>query len=175
MLYHNPLLFRTRLPVDAVLKLLDHDNIVGLKDSHRDPRSIIELTERAGPRLRVFVASSQYVVFSDFGVAGTWSYECWMDPWPVTELRDAIRAGDRPRAIRLTRLMTVPYEGPQPPDVRWRETAAKLSLRAAGYCDPGPMRFPYAEIPADVLERANAKARAWTSIRDRLGAVAEEE
>ncbi len=47
---------------------------------------------------------------------------------------------------------------------RPRATARKISIRYAGYCDPGPLRPPFVEIPAAVDERARRRAAYWTEL-----------
>lgn len=172
LIYHNPLLFRTFLPLDAFNQLKAIRNIVGMKDSHRDTRAFIELMEVVDHNLAVFVFAAQYLPYCDLGAAGLWSYECWMGPNPVLRLRDAVAAGDRETAIAITREITDPYEGPQPPDVRWRETMGKLSARHSGYCDPGPLRAPFVHIPEDVEARARARGEYWRGLQERYAPAA---
>lgn len=40
-----------------------------------------------------------------------------------------------------------------PVNYSWRETAAKIAIRMAGCVDPGPLRPPFLEVPAEVMER----------------------
>lgn len=170
LIYHNPALHRTAIPIAAVVELSSLPNVVGMKDTHRDVRAFVELRERWHEPLAMFVSAAQYHAYASLGAAGFWSYDCWMDPWPVTAYRDAVRAGDDRLALKLVREMTQPYEGPEVRDLRWRETAAKLSIAAAGYCHPGPLRAPFVHIPEDVHRAAEARARHWRGIRGRVEA-----
>jgi dihydrodipicolinate synthase/N-acetylneuraminate lyase len=168
LLYHNPVLHRTSLPVAAIESLCEEPNVVGMKDSHRDPRAFLEVSKRTRSKLSVFVSVGQFSSYAKMGAAGFWCYDCWMDPAPAIALVDAVAAGDEVRAEVLTRLMSSPYEGPEPRDLRWRETAAKLAIAKAGYCDPGPLRAPYAVIPTEVEQAAKERAAHWTGIRSIL-------
>ena len=47
---------------------------------------------------------------------------------------------------------------------QWRETAGKLAIGAAGHVAPRPLRPPFLEIPAEVQERTQKRARYWTEL-----------
>jgi len=51
-------------------------------------------------------------------------------------------------------------------NLSWRETAAKIHVRYAGYVDPGPLRPPFVEIPTEVDEAAKRKADQWKALCD---------
>ena len=162
--YHNPLLFRTALPVAAFERLAAIPNVVGMKDSHRDTRAFLELMKVVQDRMSVFVGTWQYYPYADIGAAGFWSYHLWMGSRPVLRLRDAVRRGDRKLAQELTFQISAAYEGPNPPDVRWRETAAKVAIRHAGYVDPGPLRHPFVTVPEEVDRGARQLAERWKEL-----------
>lgn len=164
LLYHNPLLFRTALPIAAFERLAKVRNIVGMKDSHRDTRAFIELEQLTKDHISIFVGAWQYFPYAQLGAAGFWSYHCWMGPAPLLLLREAITSGDNELARALTLELTTAYEGPEPPDVRWRETQAKVAIRHAGYVNPGPLRHPFVEIPKTVDESALAFAKRWKKL-----------
>lgn len=168
LIYHNPVLHKTYLPSSAFAELGRHRNIVGLKDSHRETRSFIELMQVA-PHLRVFVSTRQYYPYSLLGAAGTWSYECWMGPSPLIQLRRYMQCGDYDQATTLIRQLTSPVEG-GPGDLRWREVASKIAIRHAGYCDPGPLRVPYTQVPDDVDDTARRRAAQWLELAKRATA-----
>lgn len=168
MLYHNPLLHRTRIPAAAIPALLEK-NVIALKDSHRDTRGLMEVLHLSGKKLRVFVSCAQYYPYAELGAAGAWSIEASMGPAPVVALRDAIRAGDVERAIEITREITNVKEG-EAPDLRWREVGDKIAAREAGFLDPGPLRTPYLTVPPEVAERAKARAAYWRSLQHKYAA-----
>jgi len=162
MIYHNPDLHRVLLPVEAFRQLSALRNVIGMKDSHRTTRSFLELQRIIQGKISVFVIAGQYYPYAELGAAGCWSYDCWMGPWPVLRLRDAIAQGDVATAKQIICEITTVHEGP--PNLQWRETAAKLASRYAGYCDPGPLRPPFVVIPPEVEERARARARYWNEL-----------
>ena len=85
-----------------------------------------------------------------------------LGPWPVLALRDAVERGDWALAKQITLEI-----GPQMSGAKnrsWRETAAKIAVRHAGYVDPGPLRPPFVEIPKEVDEAAQKKAERWVRL-----------
>jgi len=163
MIYHNPALFKTVVPVDAFKELTKSPNIVGMKDSHRDTRAFIELQTIIKDKISVFVIGGQYHPYATLGAAGFWNYECWMGPWPVLRLRDAMHSGDTETAIQIIREISN-VAPPGPPNIMWRETAAKVAIGYADYCVPGPLRPPFVVIPQEVQERAKKRAEYWAGL-----------
>ncbi|HZR97557.1 MAG TPA: dihydrodipicolinate synthase family protein [Chloroflexota bacterium] len=159
MIYHNPDLHHVTLPVDCFRQLGQLPNVVAMKDSHRDPRQMLRLRQIVGGKISVFVNQLQYYPYTLLGAAGCWSIEAWQGPWPLLRLRDAIAAGDAATAQEI--ILALSADGDGPPNLSWRETARKISIRYAGYCDPGPLRPPFVEIPAAVDERARRRAAYW--------------
>ncbi len=162
MIYHNPALHHVTLPVEAFTQIAKNPAVVAMKDSHRTPQEFVELQKIIAGRMSVFVHQGQYATFAEFGAAGFWSIDAWMGPWPQLALRDAVRAGDRDAAKAIT-LDIVPPNQP-PASLLWRETAAKIAIRMAGYVDPGPLRPPFVEIPAEVTQRMQQRAERWNAI-----------
>ncbi|SRR5579883_595820 len=162
MIYHNPDLHHVRLPVEAFRRIVENPRVIGMKDSHRTTRSFMELQRIIRGKISAFVIAGQYFSYAPLGAAGFWSYECWMGPAPVLRLRDAMAAGDLDTAQQVTFEITDAYEGP--PQLQWRETAAKLAIGHAGYCTPGPLRPPFLTIPPEVQERVRARAKYWNGL-----------
>lgn len=170
MIYHNPLLHRTFLPAAAFGQLLESKNIMAMKDSHRTTRDMIELMAVADGRLRVFVFAGQYHPYAALGAAGLWSIDCWMGPAPLLALLRAVADGDNERAVKITREVTNAPASGDAPDLAWRETASKLAIAKAGYCDPGPLRFPFVEVPQTITERVTRRASYWQELEERYRA-----
>ena len=162
MIYHNPPLHRIALPVGAIARILENPNIVAMKDSDRSTGEFQELMARVRGRLSVFVTQGQYYPYGLLGAAGCWSIEAWMGPWPLLRLRDAIDAGDWETANEIT--LDLSEERVGAPDLRWRETARKIAAQHAGYCQPGPLRPPFVEIPPDVRDRVQKRAARWQEL-----------
>ncbi len=165
MIYHNPVLHNITLPVSAFNQLLQNPRVVAMKDSHRDPRQMMQLMQIADGRLSVFVNWAQAYPFMELGAAGFWSYDVWMGPWPMIALRNAVQRGDVATARDI--ILDVSRNnigGGGVPPLSWRETASKLAIAKAGYCQPGPLRPPFVEIPEQVRERADQFAAFWQEL-----------
>lgn len=164
LIYHNPVLHHVALPVDAFKELVTSPNIIGMKDSHRDPLGFMQLQRIVRGKISVFVSQWQYFDYARLGAAGLWSFDAWMDPTPVLALRDAVRAGDDARAQTITEEIA-PLSGPgMASGLQWRETASKVGIRLAGYCDPGPLRAPFYTVPPEVVEGQRRQVERWKAL-----------
>jgi dihydrodipicolinate synthase/N-acetylneuraminate lyase len=170
MIYHNPALHHVTLPVAAFNEITKNPAVVAMKDSHRSPEEFVELQKIVRGRMSVLVHQGQYATYAGLGAAGFWSIDAWMGPWPQLALRDAVRRGDLESAKAIT-LDIVPPNQP-PASLSWRETAAKIAIRMAGYVDPGPLRPPFVEIPADVTDRMRQRAERWNKLCAKYRALA---
>ena len=114
----------------------------------------------------MLVHQAQYATYAGLGASGFWSIDAWMGPWPQLALRDAVARG----ALEAATLDIVPANQP-PASLSWRETAAKIAIRLAGYVDPGP-RPPFVEVPPEVTERMRQRAERWTQLCAKYRALA---
>lgn len=163
MIYHNPPLHHVTLPVEAFREIAKNPAVVAMKDSHRSPQEFAELQKIIRGRISMLVIQTQYAAYAGLGAAGFWSIDAWMGPWPQLALRDAVRRGDIEAAKAITADIAPPPGAP-PPSLSWRETAAKIAIRMAGYVDPGPLRPPFVEIPPEVNERMRQRVERWKGI-----------
>lgn len=170
MIYHNPALHHVRLPVEVFPKLVEHRNIVGMKDSHRDAVEIMRLQKIIAGRIAMFCFQGQYFQYSALGVPGFWSIDAWMGPWPQLALRDAVKRGDREAAAAITLDIMGPVT--EKVNMSWRETARKIAIRMSGYCDPGPLRPPFLTIPPEVLEDQKKATARWQAICEKYRPLA---
>jgi dihydrodipicolinate synthase/N-acetylneuraminate lyase len=170
MIYHNPALHHVTLPVAAFREIMKNRAVVAMKDSHRSPEEFVELMKLVRGRIGVLVHQAQYATYAGLGAAGFWSIDAWMGPWPQLALRDAVKRGALETAKAIT-LDIVPPNQP-PASLSWRETAAKIAIRMAGYVDPGPLRPPFVEIPPEVTERMRQRAERWTKLCAKYRALA---
>jgi dihydrodipicolinate synthase/N-acetylneuraminate lyase len=159
MIYHNPALHHVKLSVDAFQEIVKIPNVVGMKDSHRDTLEFAKLQKIIANKISVFVYQGQYYPYADLGAAGFWSIDAWMGPWPLLALRDAVRRGDKQAAAQITLDISPP--GTAAPNLVWRESAMKIGTRLAGYVDPGPLRPPFVEVPAQIIEQQKARVERW--------------
>ena len=170
MIYHNPALHHVTIPVDAVAAIAKNPAVVAMKDSHRSPQEFVELQKLTGGKISVFVQQGQYATYSPLGAAGLWSIDAWMGPWPQLALRDAIKRDDIEAAKSIT--LDIAPPGAPPRNLSWRETAAKIAIRMAGYVDPGPLRPPFVEVPAEVMDRMRQRVDRWKQVCSKYRALA---
>ncbi|MDF2118635.1 dihydrodipicolinate synthase family protein [Roseiarcaceae bacterium H3SJ34-1] len=163
MIYHNPALHHVKLPVSAFTEIMKNPAVVAMKDSHRTPEEFDELMALTKGQLSVLVHQGQFAKYAAHGAPGFWSIDAWMGPWPQLALRDAVRAKNGPLAEAITADLAPPSGSP-PPNLSWRETASKIGIRMAGYVDPGPLRPPFLEIPAEVIERQRIRIERWKEL-----------
>lgn len=159
LVYHNPALHHVTIPVEAFEALVQIPQIVGMKDSHRDNLTFMKIQEIVRGRISVMCHQTQYVPLAELGAAGFWSIDAWMGPWPLFALRDAVKRGDWAAAKAIT--LDIAPPGTVKVDLSWRETAAKLAIGMAGYVQPGPLRPPFLDIPAEVLARQRKRVERW--------------
>ncbi len=171
MVYHNPTLHNVTLPVDALKRITQSPNVVAMKDSHRTTPEFMRLMEVVNGKMSVFVNQAQYHPFASLGAAGCWSIDAWMGPWPVLRLRDAINENDVEMARQIILGLTAGMGGP--PNLSWRETAAKIAIQQAGYCNPGPLRPPFINVPENVLKNIQTRVEHWKGLCEKYRPRAE--
>ena len=171
MLYHNPALHNVKLAVPAFEELVKQPNIIGMKDSHRDTLEFMKLREIINGRISVFCNTMQFHPFHELGAEGFWSIDSWMGPEPLVALYKAVISGDTKLAKKIYFDIS-PVMMDAKPNYSWRETAAKIAIRYAGYCDPGPLRPPFVEIPATIDEAMRARADKWQTLRTKYNDTA---
>ena len=162
LVYHNPALHHVTLLVEAFEALVNIPQIVGMKDSHRDTMTFIKLQQVIAGKISVMCNQLQYVPFADLGAAGFWSIDAWMGPWPLLALRDAVARGDIEAAKAI--MLDIAGPGTRKSNLSWRETGSKLAIAMAGYVEPGPLRPPFLEIPADVIDTQRKRVERWQTL-----------
>lgn len=164
MIYHNPTLHNVTLPVPCFQELVKLPNLIGMKDSHRDTMQFMKLQEIIKGHISVFCNQFQFHPYYELGAAGFWSIDAWHGPEPLLALHEAVVNGDDARAREIMFAIS-PVAVDRKPNLSWRETGSKIGIRYAGYCDPGPLRPPFMEVPADVDKAQKARAEKWKELR----------
>jgi dihydrodipicolinate synthase/N-acetylneuraminate lyase len=162
LIYHNPALHHVTLPVESFEALVKIPQIVGMKDSHRETAAFMRLQKVIKNKISVMCMQLQYVPYGQLGAAGFWSIDAWMGPWPLFALRDAVARGDLETAKSI--ILEIGPQVTVKPNLSWRETAAKLAIGMAGYVEPGPLRPPFLDIPAEVVEAQRKKVARWQQL-----------
>lgn len=164
MIYHNPALHNVTLPVPCFQELVKCPNLIAMKDSHRDSMQFMKLQEIIRGHISVFCNQFQFHPYFELGAAGFWSIDAWHGPEPLLALHEAVVAGDHARAKEIMFAIS-PVTVDRVPNLSWRETASKIGIRYAGYCDPGPLRPPFMEVPEAVDKAQKARAERWKELR----------
>jgi dihydrodipicolinate synthase/N-acetylneuraminate lyase len=120
-------------------------------------------------KMTTFVNTVQYEAFAPLGATAFWSIDAWMGPWPLLALRDAVRSGNHELATEITIELAAPPGSV--PNLQWRETGSKIGIRYAGYVDPGPLRPPFLDVPAEVDAAQRRSAERWKALCDKYRPV----
>jgi dihydrodipicolinate synthase/N-acetylneuraminate lyase len=163
MIYHNPLLHNVTIPVPAFAELVKSRNIIAMKDSHRDTAQFMKLQEIVKDKIAVFCNWLQFYPYYQLGAAGLWSIDAWMGPQVLLAYHEAVVTADVARAKEIFFAIS-PVMVERKTDPAWRETAYKIGLRYAGYVDPGPLRPPFVEVPAEVEKAQKLRAEKWLEL-----------
>jgi trans-o-hydroxybenzylidenepyruvate hydratase-aldolase len=172
LIYHNPAIHHVTLPVDCFAEIVKSPNVIGMKDSHRDPFAFVKLMNIVRGKMSLFVGQWQYFDYAALGAAGVWSIDAWMGPWPLIALRDAVKRGDKETATAITLDILGADTTLMATNLQWRETAAKIAVRLAGYVDPGPLRAPFIHIPPEVEAAQRRSVERWLSVCEKYRAAA---
>jgi hydratase-aldolase len=164
MIYHNPTLHNVTLPVPCFQELVKCPNLIAMKDSHRDTMQFMKLQEIIKGHISVFCNQFQFHPYYELGAAGFWSIDAWHGPEPLLALHEAVIAGNDALAKEIMFAIS-PVTVDRRPNLSWRETASKIGIRYAGYCDPGPLRPPFVEVPEAVDKAQKARAEKWKELR----------
>ena len=112
LLYDVPVYTGTKLAQDSIVRLLSHENIVGMKDSTADAERLQELLAAIREIRGVwFLQGKEHlldesVLSGGSGVITTFSH---FGPRAYVELCEAAHQGDRDRAARIQRHVTALY------------------------------------------------------------------
>jgi 4-(2-carboxyphenyl)-2-oxobut-3-enoate aldolase len=173
LIYHNPVNHKVKIPVSVFPRLVQHSNIVGMKDSHRDTREFVRLMEIIRGKISVMTNQSQMFPYYRMGSAGCWSIDAWMGPWPVLHLRNLVRAEKDQEALQVISEIMSAAGGERPGGNEG--ATAKLPIEFAGYVKPGPPRTPIIKFSDTTIERARKKAEGWKKLCDKYRPLVEGE
>lgn len=106
-----------------------------------------------------------------------WATAAAMGPAPAVAMVRAIVANDAAAIESVSREIAYANE-PIVPILRdpavfasYNIQVEKVRIKAAGYCDPGPIRPPYDVIPEQYAAASRECGIRWAAVRDRMTAV----
>jgi hypothetical protein len=131
---------------------------------------------------RVNFLPNEMVVGKFHALAPDRTTACWataaaMGPAPAIAMINAIVANDTAVIESMTREIAYVHEPIAPlladPAVfaSYNIQVEKVRIKAAGYCDPGPVRPPYDVLPDDTAAASRECGLRWAALRDRLTSV----
>lgn len=179
MVYANARAFRYSFPLEfwqALAKAAP--SVVAAKFSR--PKNLAELIAATAGRIN-FVPN-EMTVTDFYRAAPETTTACWatsagMGPAPAVALMDAILAKDEERIRSLTEEIAWANEPVKAlienPEIfaSFNIQVEKTRINASGYCRSGPVRPPYAHIPAEYESAAAECGRRWNALCRKLEAA----
>jgi dihydrodipicolinate synthase/N-acetylneuraminate lyase len=175
MVYANARAFRYAFPVEfweAVAK--EAPTVVAAKVSKVDGLSAnIEATSGRVHFLPNEMRVAQFYDTEPETTTACWATSASMGPRPVHRIIDAVAAGDRAEIERRSADIAWAHEPIEPilanPEVfaSYNIQVEKARMEAAGYCSPGPVRPPYADMPEEYDAASRECGRRWRELCDR--------
>lgn len=178
MVYANTRAFRFTFPDEfwqAVIKVAP--TVVSAKYAQpRDLRKLIAITEG-----RVNIVPNEMTMARFYEESPETTICCWataasMGPKPTIALMRAVERGDTASVKRICAALDWANEPIQPiianPEVfaQFNIQMEKLRITAAGYCNAGPIRSPYASMPDDFAQFSRECGRRWAVLNREMSA-----
>jgi 4-hydroxy-tetrahydrodipicolinate synthase len=151
MLYNIPYRTGVSLGTEAMLRLANHPNIVGLKDCSADRKQSLDLLRRRAPGFTVLTGEdAQYHEALADGADGGMLASAHIETETFARIRSRVVAGERDAALAdwrsvadLTRLL---FSEPSPAPI-------KYWLWRTGLIESAEVRLPMTEVSADLAAR----------------------
>ncbi len=129
---------------------------------------------------RINIIPNEMTLSHFFSESPATTTACWataasMGPRPVVALMQAVQRGDAEEVRRLSDVLawaneTVkPIIGDKEMFGMYTVQLEKTRINAAGYCQAGPLRPPYTEMPDTVREAATECGRRWAQLHLQTG------
>ncbi|MEA2907751.1 MAG: trans-o-hydroxybenzylidenepyruvate hydratase-aldolase [Alphaproteobacteria bacterium] len=179
MVYANARAFRYSFPPEfwqAVARAAP--TVIAAKFSR--PKNLNELIKGTGGRIHFM--PNEMTVHEFYAQAPATTTACWataagMGPSPAIALMNAILANDAAEVERIARELGWANE-PLTPIIESPEIFASFNIQVektrineAGYCRCGPIRPPYAHMPAEYEAAARECGRRWATLREKYPAA----
>jgi 4-hydroxy-tetrahydrodipicolinate synthase len=155
VLYNIPYRSAVNLTNETLLRLVEHPNIVGLKDCSADRDQSIELLRRRPPGFRVLTGEdAHYFDALTDGADGGILLSAHLETESFARVRGLLRQGKHEAAQALWQslagLTTLLFEEPSP-------APAKYWLARTGLIDSAEVRLPMVEVGAELAVRLDTE------------------
>jgi trans-o-hydroxybenzylidenepyruvate hydratase-aldolase len=176
MVYANTRAFRFEFGVNFWTGIgTSAPTVISAKSSA--PTDLLEKQRVTGGRIHFLpneMVVDKFYALTPATTTALWATAAAMGPAPALAMIRAIVAGDREAVEALAHDIAYVHEPIEPmlanPAVfaSYNIQVEKVRIKAAGYCDPGPIRPPYNVIPREFELASIECGRRWASLRDRL-------
>ena len=168
VLYNIPYRTAVNLATETLLRLAEHQNIVGLKDCGADRAQSIDLLRRRPAGFRVLTGEdAQYYEALSDGADGAILLSAHIETATFASVRTHLKQGNRDAARAcwesvsdLTRLL---FTEPSP-------APAKYWLSRTGLIDSAEVRLPMVEVGAELATRLDAEIERRASVHGLVNA-----
>lgn len=176
MVYANQRAFRFSFPDEfweAIVRVAP--TVVAAKVSK--PRDLSKLLDIARGRINIIpneMILDQFYAESPDTTTCCWATAASMGPKPAIALMDAVERGDTVAVERISAVLAWANEPivqlVKDPEVfaLYNIQMEKVRIKAAGYCDPGPVRPPYKAMPDDFVRLSEECGRRWASLNQAM-------
>ncbi len=177
MVYANERAFRFAFTNDFWAEIVQRaPTVTSAKYSRpKDLKSLLSIVQD-----RINIVPNEMTLSHFFSEAPETTTACWataasMGPRPVVELMQAARRGDAAEVRRLSDVLAWANETVKPiiSDKElfgmYTVQLEKTRINAAGYCQAGPLRPPYTEMPEVIRVAAQECGRRWALLHAQAG------
>ncbi len=176
MVYANQRAFRFSFPDefwDAVVRVAP--TVVAAK--YAKPRDLAKLLKITGGKVNIIpneMTMAHFYAESPETTICCWATAASMGPKPVIALMDAVERGDSAAVRSISAALDWANEPITPiisdPEIfaHYNIQMEKVRINAAGYCNAGPVRSPYAFMPADFTRYSEECGRRWALINKEM-------
>jgi dihydrodipicolinate synthase/N-acetylneuraminate lyase len=177
MVYGNPNAFRYDFPTEFWAELVKRAP-TAMSAKFGSPGNYLEILEATNGRIN-FLPMDMWAYpmanISPETLTACWATAAGMGPQPSVALMAAILAKDMDRAKVISEEIAKACETFLSPAsfavfAHYNIQLEKLRIKAAGYCDPGPIRPPYNVIPEDMAQGALECGRRWAELVEKYKA-----
>jgi len=171
MIYHNPMVFRYRIPIEKWEDLMEIPNVVAVKETDNNlPRMMVE-AYLCKDKISFMCHSILLFPCMLFGFTGAWD-PLWVNcgPEPILKLYKACEENNWDLARKITEdfIKLSIYEVKVLQGYDWLESYQvdweHLVLNAAGYVYTGEPRRPFVHVPEQIIKAAEALGKEYRKI-----------
>lgn len=175
LIYDIPAFSGMKLDINMVLKLLEHQNIIGLKDSSSDMERFRELVKNLKPFNDKYLLQGKEHLLAESilsGASGIVVSLLHVGPYPFVSLYKAARLGNEEKAVKIqveiTKVMNIMVECfSRRPETSTLFHFLNNCLKARGICENITLEHE-GECPGWLVEKSNYALEIFRSAADLL-------